>query len=131
MCGKLSAKDAEGLLDEIGIKKESRLNGQILKVYFDNEHYSLLESMQYLGVWLDNPVIHEEFEGRKRRNSGESIVLRKRDTRNGTAREKVEPEVKSQGIDLTECLNLEARLFELEKKMEVEKAAKIKEAIEK
>lgn len=124
MYGKLSAKEAGDLLDEMGIKPHSRLNGQILKSYFEKENFSLLESIHYLGIWVDESSVQlddlQKEAGKKRMgssggSSGESIILSKplKDVRKASV------------------VGIEERLLELEKKLEQEKEFKIREAIEK
>lgn len=146
MYGKLTSKEAEELLNDLGIKQSSRLSGQILKCYFDKEDFSLLESMHYLGIWLDESSIlldtfqQENSEGKKhsakRKGScGESIVL------SHTKHNKDKPletlpcscsrEKKKDKGESSHTTGVEERILDLERNLEKEKEFKIKEGIEK
>ncbi|CAL8111522.1 unnamed protein product [Orchesella dallaii] len=129
--GKLSSREAEDLLDEMGISRDTRLSNQILKCYFDKEHFSMLESLHYLGVWLDGPIVTngllEESNDMERHGKKKGTVT----FISKAAKEAGEQSSKNYKVRNGAHDSLEQRLYELERSMEKDKEVKIKEAIEK
>jgi len=120
--GKLLSTEAEWLLDDVGVKQNSKLSRKVLKQYFSEPHISLLECLLRHNLRSNESNKNDEILGSTQQRSTLNAIYNS-DIHGADSTNKVVPGAVNSNVDI--------QILAISKEMERSKQAQLKLEIQK